>query len=62
MPIAEASAKVRTGPPIDDEADLALDVWAGTLPLRTAVGEPQEAPDLRPDIARPPYLQEYRRP
>jgi nitroimidazol reductase NimA-like FMN-containing flavoprotein (pyridoxamine 5'-phosphate oxidase superfamily) len=62
MPIAEASAKVRTGPPADDETDLALDVWAGTLPLHTVVGEPQDAPDLRPGIARPPYLGEYRRP
>jgi hypothetical protein len=62
MPITEASAKVRTGPPADDDADLALDVWAGTLPLRTVVGEPTDAPDLRAGIARPSYLQEYRRP
>jgi len=34
LPIAEASAKVRTGPPIDDEEDYALPVWAGVLPLR----------------------------
>jgi hypothetical protein len=47
MPIAEASAKVRTGPPADDEADLALDVWAGTLPLHTVVGEPTPSPDGR---------------
>ena len=38
MPLAEASAKVRTGPPIDDPGDLELDVWAGTLPLRTITG------------------------
>jgi uncharacterized protein len=62
MPIEEASAKVRTGPPIDDEADLALDVWAGTLPLRTVAGEPSPAPDLRPGIAPPHYLSEFRRP
>jgi nitroimidazol reductase NimA-like FMN-containing flavoprotein (pyridoxamine 5'-phosphate oxidase superfamily) len=40
LPLAEASAKVRTGPPIDDEEDLSLDVWAGVLPLRLAAGEP----------------------
>jgi nitroimidazol reductase NimA-like FMN-containing flavoprotein (pyridoxamine 5'-phosphate oxidase superfamily) len=40
IPLAEASAKVRTGPPIDDEADYALDVWAGVLPLRTVALEP----------------------
>ena len=62
MPIAEASAKVRTGPPVDDEADLALEVWAGTLPLHTVVGEPSPSPDLRAGIATPDYLQGYRRP
>ena len=62
MPIAEASAKVRTGPPADDEADLALEVWAGTLPLHTVVGEPSPSPDLRAGIATPDYLQGYRRP
>jgi len=62
MPIDEASAKVRTGPPKDDEADLVLDVWAGTLPLRTIVGEPTPAPDLREGIAAPDYLKGYRRP
>ena len=62
MPIAEASAKVRTGPPVDDEADLALDVWAGTLPLHTVVGEPTPSPDLRAGIATPDYLKGYRRP
>ncbi|HEX6843608.1 MAG TPA: pyridoxamine 5'-phosphate oxidase family protein [Actinomycetota bacterium] len=56
MPIEEASAKVRTGPPKDDEEDLALDVWAGTLPLRTVVGEPTEAPDLKSGLPRPSYL------
>ena len=40
MPIVEASAKVRTGPPIDDEADLTLGVWAGQVPLSTKVGDP----------------------
>jgi nitroimidazol reductase NimA-like FMN-containing flavoprotein (pyridoxamine 5'-phosphate oxidase superfamily) len=62
MPIDEASAKVRTGPPIDDEADIQLDVWAGTLPLRMVAGEPSPAPDLRPGIAAPAYLSEFRRP
>ena len=35
LPLAEASAKVRSGPPIDDDEDYALDVWAGEIPLRT---------------------------
>lgn len=40
MPLTEASAKVRTGPPVDDEEDYALDVWAGVIPLRLEKGEP----------------------
>jgi nitroimidazol reductase NimA-like FMN-containing flavoprotein (pyridoxamine 5'-phosphate oxidase superfamily) len=56
MPIEEASAKVRMGPPKDDEQDLALDVWAGTLPLRVVVGAPAASPDLAPGIAEPAYL------
>src|SRR3954452_562694 len=34
MPISEGSAKVRTGPPVDDDEDYALDTWAGVIPLR----------------------------
>ncbi len=62
MPIAEASAKVRTGPPLDDPEDLDRDVWAGTLPLRTVPGEPAPAPDLKPGVPVPGYLREFRRP
>ena len=40
LPIEEGSAKVRTGPPIDDEPDYALDVWAGVVPLSLVKGEP----------------------
>ena len=40
LPIDEASAKIRTGPPRDDEEDYALDCWAGVIPLRLAAGEP----------------------
>jgi nitroimidazol reductase NimA-like FMN-containing flavoprotein (pyridoxamine 5'-phosphate oxidase superfamily) len=54
LPIAEASAKVRTGPPLDDEADLARDVWAGVVPLRVVCGEPEPDPALRPDIEPSP--------
>lgn len=41
LPLAEASAKVRTGPPVDDEADLARPVWAGVVPLAPVAGPPQ---------------------
>jgi nitroimidazol reductase NimA-like FMN-containing flavoprotein (pyridoxamine 5'-phosphate oxidase superfamily) len=62
LPIDEASAKVRTGPPADDEEDLGLDVWAGTLPLRLVAGEPAASPDLKPGVPEPGYLKEFRRP
>jgi uncharacterized protein len=54
MPIDEASAKVRTGPPSDDDSeDAALDVWAGVLPLALRYGEPDASPGLRDGIAVP---------
>jgi hypothetical protein len=40
IPLREASAKIRTGPPIDDDEDLALPVWAGVLPLGVQPGTP----------------------
>ena len=51
LPIDEASAKVRTGPPLDDEEDLAIPVWAGVVPLSIAAGRPAPAPSLAEDIA-----------
>jgi len=59
--LEEASAKVRTGPPKDDEEDLELPVWAGVLPLRVVPGEPEPAPDLRPGLDAPGYVTDYRR-
>jgi uncharacterized protein len=48
LPLEEVSAKVRTGPPADDEADLALPVWAGLIPLRTLAGPAVADPTLGP--------------
>ena len=42
MSLTEASAKVRTGPPLDDEEDYALDIWAGVIPISLTKGEPIE--------------------
>jgi nitroimidazol reductase NimA-like FMN-containing flavoprotein (pyridoxamine 5'-phosphate oxidase superfamily) len=56
LPIDAASAKVRSGPPDDDEEDLALDVWAGVIPLRLVAGDPQADPRLRPGVPLPDYL------
>jgi uncharacterized protein len=57
LPIAEASAKVRTGGPSDDEADYSLPIWAGVLPLTLTPGVP--VPDN--SLATPEYVAEYRR-
>ena len=53
LPLTEASVKVRTGPPLDEDDDLALDVWAGVVPLRTVAGPPEPSPDLASGIAVP---------
>lgn len=50
LPLGEASAKVRTGPPMDPPEDVGVPTWAGVLPLRLAFGEPQPAPNLSPGI------------
>lgn len=59
LPICEASAKVRTGPPLDDEDDYALPVWAGVLPLKLTAGEPLPDPRLAPDIPLPSHITTY---
>lgn len=61
MPIREASAKARTGPPVDDARDLALPHWAGLVPVNTSFGPPIPAPDLRPGIPVPACARDYRR-
>jgi hypothetical protein len=60
--IEEASAKVRRGGPLDDEADLALPYWAGVVPLRLAPGAPEPDPRLAPGVEPPPYATNYHRP
>jgi uncharacterized protein len=58
LPIDEASAKVRSGPPVDDEEDYALGTWAGTVPIEATRGAPVPDPRLRPGIGLPAYLRE----
>jgi hypothetical protein len=51
LPITEASVKMRTGPPTDDDTpDAERDVWAGVLPVHTVYGPPEAASGLRPGI------------
>jgi nitroimidazol reductase NimA-like FMN-containing flavoprotein (pyridoxamine 5'-phosphate oxidase superfamily) len=61
LPLVEVSAKVRTGPPIDDEEDLSIPVWAGVLPLQITTSTPVRDELLPPDIEPPNYLLNYSR-
>lgn len=61
LPLVEVSAKVRTGPPIDDDDDYALNVWAGVLPLKMAAGAPINDPRLPETIEPPSYTLNYSR-
>ncbi len=61
LSLVEASAKIRTGPPLDDEEDYALPVWAGVIPLRLQAGEPIKDPRLPDGIEPPKYARENKR-
>ena len=61
LPLVEASAKIRTGPPLDDEEDYAMNVWAGVVPLKLVAGEPINDPRLPEGIEVPDYARNYRR-
>ena len=61
IPLTEASAKVRTGPPVDDEEDYDLPVWAGVIPLQIVPNEPIADPRLAPDIPIPRYAIDFKR-
>jgi uncharacterized protein len=56
LPIAEGSAKVRTGPPVDDEEDYALDTWAGVVPLRLAAMTPEPDPRMAENVEIPDHI------
>jgi uncharacterized protein len=62
LPIDEASAKIRSGPPLDDEDDYELAVWAGVIPLTSEPGAPQADPRMGADVAVPESIAAYRRP
>ena len=53
LPIREASAKIRSGPPIDDEEDYSWPIWAGVVPLHTRTGEPVPDERAQPDVEAP---------
>ncbi len=59
VPIDEASAKIRVGPPIDETSDLVLDIWAGVLPFERRPGTPIRDEHTRTDLAVPEYIKRY---
>jgi len=61
LPLTEVSAKVRSGPPIDDDADYALPVWAGVIPFHVAADAPIRDEGCDPAIPLPQYLQNFKR-
>ncbi len=62
LPIEEASAKIRTGGPVDDEEDYARGCWAGVIPLVSRALAPQADERLTDGIPLPAYARDYRRP
>jgi len=61
LPITEASAKARSGPPVDDEDDLALPIWAGVLPRHDVWGAPVPDEHVLPGVEVPDYVAGYSR-
>lgn len=60
MPIDEASAKIRTGGPVDDEEDYALPIWAGEVPVSISVGAPVADPRNLPGLEPPTHVKEVK--
>lgn len=59
IPLDEASAKVRTGPPVDDAEDMGRDVWAGVIPLSLTATAPIADPQLVDGIGLPPHVSSW---
>ena len=62
LPLEEVSAKVRTGPPIDDDPDYELPIWAGVLPVALTAGAPVPDPALDRSIQTPDHVASWSRP
>jgi nitroimidazol reductase NimA-like FMN-containing flavoprotein (pyridoxamine 5'-phosphate oxidase superfamily) len=61
IPIENASAKIRTGPPVDDEQDKDLPIWAGVLPMVHGTSSPQPEPNSGSAVPIPEYILQYKR-
>ncbi len=60
LDLAESSAKVRTGPPNDEEADYGSNVWAGEIPLDVVAGAPVPDPKLEAGVEVPPSVAHWK--
>ncbi|MCB1759113.1 MAG: pyridoxamine 5'-phosphate oxidase family protein, partial [Gammaproteobacteria bacterium] len=60
LPIDEASAKIRAAGPVDDEADYALPVWAGTVPVSIQLGTPEPDPRNLDGVELPDHVRNLR--
>lgn len=60
LPITEASAKIRTGDPVDDDADYAMPIWAGVIPLSLTPGEPITDAKLDNGLTPPDHVKNYK--
>jgi uncharacterized protein len=61
IPLAEASAKIRTGPPIDDDDDYSLPIWAGIIPMALTPSVPIDDARLAAGVTVPEYATRYKR-
>ena len=60
MPIDEGSAKVRTGPPVDDDEDYSLPIWAGVLPISQVLHDPAPDPKNLAGLEVPAHIRDYK--
>lgn len=60
LPLAECSAKIRNGPPGDDEEDYAIPVWAGVIPVRMQILAPTDDPRLLPGLTPPAHVTDFK--
>ena len=60
MPIDEGSAKVRSGPPVDDDADYSLPIWAGVLPVSQALHDPVPDPKNLKGLEVPAHIRDFK--
>lgn len=60
LPLTEASAKVRTGPPGDEPDDYDLPIWAGVVPVHSTYGPPETDPSMRMDVDVPDHVRSFR--